>query len=57
MNLPRGGLGIYSLIMKTFIAKYKVKNLEKIKEWAKIINSRKNEAFETLRKEKVYIKF
>lgn len=41
--------------MKTFIAKYKVKNLEKIKEWAKIINSRKNEAFKTLKKEKVYI--
>ena len=45
----------FSIIMKTFIAKYKVKNLEKIKEWAKIINSRKNEAFKTLKKEKVYI--
>ena len=44
----------FPIIMETFIVKYKVKNLEAIREWAKTINSRKNEAFETLKIEKVY---
>lgn len=41
--------------MQTFIAKYKIKDLEKIREWTRTINSRKTEAFETLKNEDVSI--
>lgn len=44
----------FPIIMQTFIAKYKVKNLEKIREWAETINNRKSEAFETLKREGLY---
>ncbi|NQV88001.1 MAG: hypothetical protein HQ402_00405 [Parcubacteria group bacterium] len=41
--------------MKTFIAKYKIKegSLKKIEEWAGVINSRQDEALQTLKKEGV----